>query len=442
MTLDRPNRRQFVAAGATAIAWPQAALAAAPADLRAAFHYAFPIFEFARTGAASLSLAGRAQPNEIGHRRGLADHTARAITTPNNDTVYSSARLDLSNGPVLLDVPTLKDRYFSVAFMDAYTDNFAYVGTRTTGGEGGPTLVVGPRWRGRLPSGTRLIRSPTTDVWMLGRILVSGPADLAAANAAQDGLKIVSAAAPAPLGVTPTSAEDPENLLAVVNAVLARSPGRDPVGRRARRFAAAGIVPGRAEAWARLSPDVQAAWRAGIPQWLAELRSGGFGGARHAGWNYPPPGVGAPGANDALRSLIALSGLAALEREEAVYMRGMTDTAGAPLTGANRYRLRLPGDIPVKAFWSLSMYQFEPDGRLFFVDNPLRRYAIGDRTPGLPKGPDGAVTVLMQATDPGPLTDAVWLPAPAGPFNVTFRGYIPGPGLLGGTWRLPGIERI
>jgi hypothetical protein len=94
---------------------------------------------------------------------------------------------------------------------------------------------------------------------------------------------------------------------------------------------------------------------------------------------------------------VALNALLALEPVEAAYPSAETDTRGDALTGARRYRLHIPiGGIPVDAFWSLSMYELIDDDRLFFADNPIKRYAIGDRTGGLKKNADGSIDILIQ----------------------------------------------
>jgi len=441
-----PSRR-IVLAGAASAALVQAAGCAhgtASSDPYVdAYYYAFPIYEMARTAWAAAGPNPQRPAhrfNSVQHRRTLTDHTGRNVTTPNNDTVYSSARLDLSNGPVLVSIPTVRDRYFSVAFMNAYTDNFAYVGTRATGGEGGPTLIAGPSWRGEAPTGTRLIRSATDDVWMLARILVAGADDLAAANAVQDQIRILDAPAPTLPPVAPTNAEDFENFLAVVNASLARASLDDAVGSRARQFADMGLRPGDLTAWRELSLAQQERWRVAAVQAQAVLRSGfALHGETFSGWRYPPAGVGSASGADDVRAAVALSGLAALEVEEATYARADTDAAGAPLSGQNRYTLTIPANVPASAFWSLSMYQLEPDGRLFFTENPIQRFSIGDRTPGVTRNEDGSITLLLQAD--APPTSSNWLPSPRAGFVVTFRAYIPQPALINRTWRLSGIER-
>jgi hypothetical protein len=133
--------------------------------VRDSFHLGFPVYEMVRTRQETLArgkATGQGGVNRFAHRRGLSDHTARGVTTPNNDTLYSSAWLDLSTGPVLLDVPASRDRYLSVALMDLFSDNFFYAGTRASGGRAGRFLVAGPSWRGAVPPGVQLVRSPRT----------------------------------------------------------------------------------------------------------------------------------------------------------------------------------------------------------------------------------------------------------------------------------------
>jgi hypothetical protein len=156
------------------------------------------------------------------------------------------------------------------------------------------------------------------------------------------------------------------------------------------------------------------------------------------------PNTGNYGKNYELRALIALVGLAALEKVEASYVTADMDKDGKPLTGENRYRLRFEKGAfpPVDAFWSLSMYEVTPDQRAFFVDNPIKRYAIGDRTKGLKYNADGSLEIYMQNRSPGKDLDTNWLPTPPGVFRVTFRAYQPREQILKGDYALPGIQRV
>jgi hypothetical protein len=159
------------------------------------------------------------------------------------------------------------------------------------------------------------------------------------------------------------------------------------------------------------------------------------------GWSKSPPGIGTAAASDAVRAAVALGGLGALPKEEAVYWAASLDADRNDLDGATRYRLTIPAVVPAGAFWSLSMYERLPDGRLFYVENAADRYAIGNRTPGLTPDEDGGLTITMAATDPG--EGANWLPTPAsGAFTLIFRAYLPEEPIRDGRWRLPPVERI
>lgn len=408
--------------------------AAAPVDkARQAYRFAFPLYQMAFT---RQQAAGRLPPglngvNFLFHRPTLADARARDVTTPNNDTLYSAAWLDLSAGPVTLTMPALPRRYHSVALMSSFTDNFAVLGTRANGGRGGKFWIVGPDWAGEPPADTQLVRSPTHDVWLLVRVLVDGPADLDAARAAQRGFVLDGPKPDRPFRARASDPTDPEAFLAVVNEALARSPVPRGKARAARRLASAGIgVP-----FSALKPKMQEAWRANIRSFYDELRSGlGATGETVNGWSYPRPGIGTAEADDLYRARVALGGLGALPREEAIYL------STEVLDGTKDWVLRMPANVPVEAFWSLSMYGIAPDGRLFFTDNPIGRFAIGDRTPGLKRNEDGTIDIRISARAPADPSN--WLPAPAGPFRLTFRGYLPGPAMLGGTFRLPAVEEL
>ena len=145
-----------------------------------AWLYGLPLVEIATTRSRGQAL-GQSM-NAFAHVRNLANHKHRAVTTPNNDTLYSSAHLDLSAGPVTITLPAAGERYLSLQLMDAYTNSFAVLGTRTTGPNGGTFTLVGPT---EAAEGPRVVRAPTNHVWALARILVDGPHDLEAARGVQ-----------------------------------------------------------------------------------------------------------------------------------------------------------------------------------------------------------------------------------------------------------------
>lgn len=454
-----PDRRHVLHGLGAALVTPLAACSgpAAMNDLAysstadtvdAAFTYAFPLYEMARTRWNALenpANPARSRVNVPLHRRNLSDHRARNVTTPNNDTLYSSCWVDLSAGPVRLTVDAMPPgRYWSVALMDFFSNHFALPGSRLDGRGPVQAVLVGPRWSGPLPAG-RVIRAPGEDVWLLGRWLVEGPQDLTAARAMQDRLHVDAPAQASPPRVVPRSAHDPENFLAVVNEALARNPV--PVGETPllQRLAAVGLQAGATGAWARLPETVRAAWGARIVPAYDALRGAmGRGGRVVQGWELGHPAIGDFGSEHALRAAVALSGLAALPPVEAIYPIRERDDAGAALDGRRRYRVRIPaGGLPCDGFWSLTVYQREPDGRLFFADNPIGRYAIGDRTPGIVRTADGAMDIWLQRDPPvEPAALANWLPAPPGPMQLTLRAYLPHAALRDGRQPLPTVTAL
>src|SRR5690606_12958146 len=161
------------------------------------------------------------------------------------------------------------------------------------------------------------------------------------------------------------------------------------------------------------------------------------------GWSYQPPGIADFGENDQLRSAVALGGIAALGEEEAMYFHANFDASGARLDGSHAYRWRLPaGGVPVDAFWSLTMYTVTPEGRYFFAENPINRYSIGDRTPGLVVAPDGSLEIYIQRERPAGEAAANWLPAPEGPLRLALRAYLPRQQLRDRSWRVPPLVTV
>jgi hypothetical protein len=438
---------------------------------RRAAIYLFPVYEMYRVrwnATVNDQNPLRQKLNRFFHVPVLATPKSRAVTTPNNDTLYSSAWLELSGEPLFLTVPPMGERYYSFALMDLFTDNFAYVCHRLDGGQPRPRMIVGPAWQGDVQSEVRLVRAPTNSVWLLGRILVDGPSDLANVRALQartlletpdmrnerriietEELMRQRTIAPVePVADWPApSPNQPFDLFEVGMRAL----GESPLGQRDRGFieelAPLKLRPGRKFDARAFSAAEQQAIRQGIADARSEIREAGKRyGTTIDGWNYSAPNIGNFGNDYLYRALIALSGLAALEQAEACYMSCTVDEGGRPLDGAaHGYSLTFPanGPPPVKAFWSLTMYEVTPEGRAFLVDNELGRYAIGDRTHGLAYGSDGSLTLYLQHERPAAADKlANWLPAPKGPMRLSLRAYEPAPAILEGRYRVPPVRRL
>lgn len=412
-----------------------------PAAAADVFLFAFPALELMRVRHGVFHAAdprAHTAPNTFRHMRNLATPTSRNVTTPNNDTLYSAAWLDLRAGPVHLHLPNFAGRYYSVQLMDFYSSVFAIIGRRNAP-VGGDYLIVGPGWDGAPRAGETLIVAPTPWVWLLVRIVVDDEDDLTEVRRLQNGLALTplgTAALPIPNGAVDALREaDIDTLTAAMQAIVTENPPLPRDGDIAERITVLAqaenknaITRGIAEARTRL---VRAA---------DNLRRPPAKGV----WNVPPQNIGTFDTDYLLRAAVALMGLGALPREEAMYFTTDCDADGTPLDGRNRYELRFAKDAlpPAHAFWSLTLYELDCEKRAWLTPNTMGRYAIGDRTRGLQFDSDGSLVIAMAHETQWDTLPANALPTPEGQFILCLRAYEPGPALLSGAYRLPAITRI
>ena len=400
--------------------------------VESAFEYAYPLYAVAQTRYRAVqdpSNPRRHAPNTLQHERGLSDHTSRWITAPNNDTLYSNAWLDLSVGPVRVRAGAMPaGRYWSMAFMDAFTNHFAVLGQRLDGEGPVEVTLVGPGDHATRPTG-RVLHAPGHDVWLFCRCLVEGPEDLPNSHAMQARLEVLPPTGVSyPPRVIPSQSTDPGNFLAVVNESLGRNPVAASEALLLERWAVVGLRPGAVDVWGELGEEARAAWTARMGVAQEKLRRASATGRREIqGWFASATDMGNFGSNHALRASVALGGLGALEPVEAMYFVRFHDDAKQPLDGRKRYLLRVPASgIPTDSFWSFSMYEPTAAGQRFFAENPIRRYSIGNRTRGLVSNADGSLDIALQHEAPAEdKLRANWLPAPAGPFQISLRAYLP-----------------
>lgn len=425
---------------------PEAMLRAA----REAVVFTLPLYEMARMRAAttprrhpSLGFAADdpASPlrwvNTFTHTGRLLGPADREVVSPNNDTLYTNAWLDLASGPVLIDVPAIGERYWTLGFLDMWTNPFAYAGRRTTGGRSQRLFVHRAADRGAIPERALPIEVPGDDVWVIGRILVApDDDDVAAVRALQRQFAILRANPPhetaacvldAAIDGRRTDVPPVARYRSVVAGALARNPA--PAAHaaaiaNAARFGLTGAAS--APAAANAADDDGEATEAALAQALAEvcaeLRDAPHASDAGGGWsipvtvrrNYDPDHFG--------RARVARNLIGALGIEEAMYVLAEVDGEDRPLDGRHRYEIRFaPDALPqVDAFWSLTMYR---RADCLLVDNPIDRYSIGDRTPGLRPDADGGLTIRVQAEAPEPGVN--WLPAPRESFYLALRLYQP-----------------
>jgi hypothetical protein len=392
------------------------------------------------------------------HARSFPTADFKAVVRPNFDTLYSSAWLDLRNGPIVIGSPDDPDgRYFELPMYDMWTDAFAAPGQRTSGTGAALWGLVPPGWTGSLPEGVGRIDAPTPVVWVIGRTQTNGPADYPTVHAFQDSMTLTPLEHWGGTGETPTppSAIDPSvdmetppldqvnamdaatyfdlalELLTVHPAHLTDS----PITMRMDRV---GLVAGAK--FADLDPVVRDAL-ADVPSAAVAAMNAAFPRMARIvnGWQMNIDSMGVYGNFYMKRAIVAMVGLGANSPEDAVYPVLMGDADGDPVTGDRDYVLHFEADElpPVNAFWSVTMY----DAHGFQAANELDRFAIGDRDP-LQYNPDGSLDLLLQHASPGDDRRSNWLPAPTGPLGVTMRLYSPKAPVLTGVWNPPPLRKV
>src|SRR5262245_21075286 len=347
-----------------------------PADLRTAAREAWifcvPLIEAARV----RTLAGiRDQRsgtgiNSFSHNRELATPAERLITAPNVDTLFSVAFIDLENGPATVVLPSTGERYISLQLMDMYTNSFAVLSTRTIGCDGGTFTVVGPR--DAAPDGA--VRSPTGWVWALVRIAVTDPNELAEINQIQNNIVLRASPARTPGGFARRHSPWQE-YFSSASALLEENPPPATDQAALGCMAPLGLGPGHV-----FDPTAfDAAQLADIEAGVADARSVIANRPKQTieGWAYAGADSGNWGQNYVDRARAAVGGLAALPRQEAMYMHAVAPDGNHYLMEGN-WRLRFSADQlpPVYAFWSLTAYEMTPRGQYFLAANPLNRYSI------------------------------------------------------------------
>lgn len=367
--------------------------------LEEAYLYAFPLVLVDATKTVSTNTktasASRAPVNQFIHARKLLDASSRTVVSPNVDTIYTQAWLDVSAEPQIYVVPEA-DRFFNVQVLDAWTNTAAVLEAP------GAYAIAYSSWEGTLPEGVRRIDIPTRTVWTIARIMLSGPDDLPNVAALQGRMQLMPLSAyPAGLAAAPEGSYSPENDFVPVQKVLAMTPQEffDTANRLME-------TDPPAEADAPL---------------LRSLRAQAARYSRQMGqWIYYGDPIGNFGTAYDYRTMVALMGLGANTTDIAIYPRTSTDSAGADLTGQKTYTLHFDALPPTvgNGFWSVTAYGEDN----FLIDNPISRYCVNDRS-GLHRNADGSVDVTLSKDAPEDTTN--WLPVSDEKFHLFLRIYKP-----------------
>jgi hypothetical protein len=394
--------------------------------------------------------------NHFFHMRQLLGPEFTEVVGPNNDTLYSMAWLDLGTEPIVLGLPDFPDeRYYVIQIVDMYTFNVEYIGARTTGYQAAKYLFAGPGWDGSVPQGIDAVRrTEGRYLFLLGRTAVAGAADVPAVDALQDQFTLTHLSAylgqPAPepalaVDFPPYDSQKAASIefIDYFNFLLGQlEPGPDE-GPLLEKWAKIGVHPGEVFDSAALSPDIRAAVAEGVAAAHEKIEAESLRVGRNVNnWTLIGEGFGyrsMVGGKDLLRAAANMVGIYGNNPEEAYNFSAAKDREGEPLDASkHNYVIHFETPPPVKAFWSVTMYKLPTP---LFIANPIKRYSIGDRTPGFMPNEDGSVTIYLQNESPGPDKESNWLPAPDGPFALALRIYWPGQKVLDGEWVPSGIKK-
>ena len=426
-----------------------------------AYIYAFPLvlMQISRRTATNIAAPGyrKAPVNRFGHMQRFPDASVRDGVLQNVDTLFSVLWFDVSSEPLVVQKPDSGGRYHLLPILDMWTDVFASPGSRTTGDGAETFAIVGPRWRGSLPSGIRCLMSPTEQGWINGRTQTDGIADYAAVHEFQKALtacplsrfgepcRVSPGQVDARVPTTPPLKQLEEMDAAAFFSLFAELSGPNPPHAQDQpvlaRMARAGLEPGKAFVLAELPSPQREAFEAAPSLALERLKQEIFRtGNVVNGWRFIDQPMGTYGADYIHRASVAYNALGANVAEDTSYLLLTTDGQDQPLTADSSYAIRFEKDQlpPVHAFWSLTVY----DEHRFLADNSINRYALSDRD-NLAFNADGTLDLWIRRDDPGAEKTSNWLPSPRqGTFSLILRLYWPKPEAVGGGWRPPPITVV
>ena len=384
-----------------------------------------------------------------------------AIISPNSDTPYSFAWLDLRAEPVVISVPEVpKGRYYVVQLVDSHTYNYGYIGSRATGNEGGKYLVVGPDWEGEKPAGIDKVFQSLTPFSLAGfRTQLFDPADMPNVIKVQDGYHVETLSAylkqPAPTAapkidfLPATTGGIKDNFWSYLDAALEIIPQTAEDKDIRAKLASIGIGTDKTFDIKALSPEHKAALIEGAKAGNAQVSKFLAEGTKQINnWNIGSFWGDQKFYNGDWLKLAAgaKAGIYANDAIEATYPYTRVDSNGQTLdTSKHNYTLTFAaGETPpVNAFWSVTMY----DGKSqLLIENPINRYIINSpMMPNMKKNDDGSLTIYIQHESPGADKESNWLPAPNDTAYLAMRLYWPkteAPSILppgNGSWKPPAI---
>ena len=400
-----------------------------------AYTYALPLVIMDATKTSSTNtetpVTGRAPVNQLIHAQKLADAQSKLVVTPNVDTVYTQAWLDLSAEPMVYVMPKA-DRFFNVQVLDAWTN------TTTVLEKAGTYAFTSSGWKGDLPNGVTRVEVPTSMVWLIARVVLSGQEDLPNVYDIQQKMQLMPLSAYEKGGeyMAPKGTYTAENDFVPVEKVLSMSPkeffdtantlmlANPPAAADAdvlKKFATINVGPGMAFDTSILTEDVAASWK----EMLQRLRENLVADAEKYSvklgqWKYFDAPIGDFGTEYNYRALVALAGLGANTVNVAIYPKTNIDDTGAVLTGEKKYVMHFDTLPPTLegGFWSVTAYGSDD----FLIENPIDRYCVNDRS-DFKCNEDGSLDITLSKEQPEDTSN--WLPVSDGEFHLYMRIYTP-----------------
>ncbi len=420
-----------------------------------AYILGFPMVEHFKLVRYFLGPDSEIGPNMFLHRDGLATAENRGVVSPNNDTLYSSIILDLRAEPVVITLPEVNDRYFSIQLLNIATENLPLIAAEQEGAAAESFIVAGPNWdSGSFSSDENIsiIQSDSSIVLGLLRIGVKNEADVSLAQAYQAQTLVRSYSeyfnlrSPEPLddihwpGTFSAKSTNSAEFFKYMNFMMQFHTFGINESEILNSFAEINIEAGKEFSLSDFDFSTQEAIKEGISNARSAIRFPSDFGRMANGWNMPDSRIGNDGDDYVFRAVVAWYGLYALPLSEAAYFGATLDEGGDRLSGDSVYQLHFPAESlpPESYFWSLTIY----DENSFLVDNELARYSLGDRSEFLEFNSDGSLTIYLQHTRPGGNLESNWLPAPEGDFRLSFRMYGPDERVRSGDYLLPAIRRV
>lgn len=354
------------------------------------------------------------------------------IVKPNLDTHYTSAWLDLSEGPVIINIPKI-DEYCMVPFLDAYTNVFETIGTRNYGPGPHTIFMVGRNWKGKVPKGTTFVRSPTNLAWMIARIEKNNNFREYNINIQSNNIK--SQVIHKNIDTIPAKYVQNMSITEFFNELsllLKDNPPLDQDIKIKRKLDKIGIIPGQNWIPPCSLPDINFIPEAIHNVWTSEVINPPPSVAQDK-WTILSNGIGNYKTNYRLRAFVARVGLGANLPEDAVYPMTSVDSLGEKLHGKYDYVVRFSEEPPVKGFWSLTIYR--EDGSL--IENVHKKYLLNNKD-DLKYNQDGTLDIYVQNVQ----SATNWLPSPEDEFfTLVLRLYWPSDDILESEWSLPVIDK-